>query len=120
MKLVVTFTLLGAGLAAAGSGLRQGWILYRAGADVSAVSTQALLFEVMSLHLWALAGAAVGLILGVIVLLVQWALRVQRSSALAEDVDAQAPPPELDPDDIIRQRRARKAEEYLARRKAES
>ena len=81
------------------------------------VPLKGLLIDVMNLHLWALLGAAVGLIFGVT--WVCWSKAARMLHARRQGEPDEADDFRLDADQIIQARRNKKAEDYLSKRQAE-
>jgi hypothetical protein len=96
--------------------------LYRAdtlasvGISPNSVPLFTLLTDVMELHRWAAYGAALGVLaalLATLAGLVRWLIRARELPAAPQDADL-----EVDLDQLIRSHRARRAEQYFARRRA--
>lgn len=104
--------LFGAVIVSLGAFVWQAFLLIRSGVSRSSMSLEALTIDVMQLHIYAMAGALAGLILGVF-----GAYRaISKDRAFRRRMEALRSVPE-DPDALIKRRRAQQAEEYLASRR---
>ena len=107
---IVLWTLFGAVTTALAAFLYFAWILIQQGVRRDSIPIERLLFDTMGLDRYAFYGAAGGLVIGVLVVMVI-ALTSKRD-AQPNAMDAMA-----DPDTLIKMRRAKLADNYLASRK---
>ncbi len=111
--LFVLFSILGAVVAALGMFLYQAYILATSGVSPDAVPIKTMLLEVMELHLYSMYGAVAGGGLGAF-----WML-VRRWRARRTEVPEEQDMLLHDPDLTIKTIRAKRADEYLAKRQRE-
>ncbi|MGI9335363.1 MAG: hypothetical protein ACR2RL_19625 [Gammaproteobacteria bacterium] len=109
---VVLSTALGALIVALSAFIWQGFLLIRSGVARDSMPFEMMAMDMMHLHLYALAGALAGLILGVFVA----ARATSRDRAFQRRMEALRSTAS-DPDAIIKRQRAELADEYLSRRR---
>ena len=109
-------TLIGGGATACIIFLYRAYILASSGISPDSMLLWMLLTDVMELHRWAFFGGAFGFVGAPLASLVERVRRfvsARRTSLTAPSIGSR-----VDPDQLIRHHRARRAERYLAHRRA--